>query len=58
MAFALAKRLIEAMGGSIGFVSTVGVSSTFWVDLPIPREAATTNPAAAVEEVEREPVTV
>jgi PAS domain S-box-containing protein len=31
----LAKRVIEAMGGSIGFDSKVGVGSTFWIELDV-----------------------
>lgn len=30
----ITKRIIEAMGGSIGFESTLGVGSTFWFELP------------------------
>lgn len=32
---ALTKRLVELMGGKIGFVSKEGQGSRFWIDLPI-----------------------
>ena len=34
----LAKRVIEAMGGAIGFDSRVGVGSTFWIELDTVQE--------------------
>jgi len=30
----ICKRVIEAMGGRIGFESTVGIGSSFWIELP------------------------
>jgi signal transduction histidine kinase len=32
---ALSKRLIELMGGSIGFTTKIGEGSCFWIDVPI-----------------------
>jgi CheY-like chemotaxis protein len=36
---ALAKKLVIAMGGEIGFDSVEGTGSTFWIELPIAPEA-------------------
>ncbi|MDD2851795.1 MAG: response regulator [Desulfuromonadaceae bacterium] len=42
----LAKRLTEAMGGTIGFETTLGSGSLFWIDLP---------QAGQMEEIEASP---
>lgn len=50
---ALTRRLVELMGGRLGFSSSAGQGSRFWIDLPVFAAAATAlsakkEPAAAV----------
>jgi|GEM_PF-3607492 len=35
MGLVISKKLIEAMGGEIGFKSTLGIGSCFYIDLPL-----------------------
>ncbi|MCD6061634.1 MAG: putative Histidine kinase (modular protein), partial [Moraxellaceae bacterium] len=44
LGLALCKRLAEAMGGTIGYRSTVGSGSAFWVSLPFPLRDAGERP--------------
>jgi PAS domain S-box-containing protein len=44
---AITHRLVELMGGRIGFVSKAGTGSSFWVDLPIHHAETAVGEAAA-----------
>ena len=48
----ITKRIVEAMGGCIGFASVEGQGSTFWVEFPLLVEA----PHAALQQAARAPV--
>ncbi|GAA0580358.1 hybrid sensor histidine kinase/response regulator [Caenispirillum bisanense] len=43
---AITRKLVEQMGGAIGYVSSDGEGSTFWIDLPVAAEAPVTSLAA------------
>lgn len=60
LGLAIARRLTEAMGGTIGVESEAGEGSCFWVRLPLPkREGAARDPAPPppVKEAIAHPVT-
>jgi len=48
---ALSKKLVEAMGGEIGYATKPGEGSTFWVDLPVEIGAAAAAPEPRADPV-------
>jgi signal transduction histidine kinase/CheY-like chemotaxis protein len=49
LGLAICKRIIEALGGSIGVVSAVGAGSTFWFELTAPVADDAESPAPRAE---------
>ena len=46
----ISKQIVERLGGSIGFKSSEGEGSTFWIDVPYSEEAAPTGEDETVSE--------
>jgi two-component system sensor histidine kinase/response regulator len=48
LGLAISKELVELMGGSIGFTSTLGVGSSFWFTVPLQLDASAQAPVNPV----------
>jgi PAS domain S-box-containing protein len=51
LGLAIVKQLVELMDGAVGVDSTVGVGSTFWFELPLPKQSDATQEPARVAEL-------
>jgi signal transduction histidine kinase/CheY-like chemotaxis protein len=55
LGLALSKQLVERMGGSIGFDSTPGQGTTFWIDLPAAETPAQPDGPEERREIDQKP---